>query len=517
MDLLKGDFNTAFKSLSPPDPFYVSPIDYRPSIDSNGNWFFEQHGKSFFYFTYSGCPDAQRAYEQCPPVNAIINRKAQAYINGKTWVLNDKGKEATGAVAAKLRKLIEQPNPLQSWEQFEAQGYIYQQLFGYNIVLPIKPAGFKDNIDATSLWNLPPTMVKVEETNKLFYQADVEGMIKEIVLSYKGAETKLKASDVHIMKDFTPSFHTLILPQSRIAALALPINNIIGAYESRNVLINYRGALGILSNDPGGGQYGSIPLSPEEKDGLQQEFRKYGLKNHQWQFIITSASLKWQQMGVSTRELMLFEEIQADTMAICDSYNYPYQLMSDAKGTTFSNLNEGKKLLYQDATIPEAQSMYGQWNKLFKTAEYGLKIDKDYSTIAVLQEDKVQAATARKTLDEALKVEFESGLITLDDWLEKLGEDPLPNNLGQVRATDPKSSNVPLAVTIGVGGVQGLIAVITAQGMSAEAKQATLEVVFGLSSDDAARMAQEGEQQNQNTNEGQGQETTEDQGGQEDS
>lgn len=443
-ELLKGDFGTALKSLTPPDPFYISPVDYRPSIDQQGNWFFEQHGKSYFYFTYTGCPDAQRAYEGCPPVNAIINRKAQAYINGKTWILNTqgkaKGKEATGTEAAKLKKLISRPNPIQSWKQFEAQGYIYQQLFGYNIVLPIKPAGFKDNIDATSLWNIPPTMVKFDETNKLFYQTDMAGMIKDITLTYKGIESKLKAADIYLMKDFTPSFHTLILPQSRIAALSMPINNIIGAYESRNVLINYRGALGILSQDPGNGQYGAIPMTEDQKTALQQDFRRYGLKNHQWQFIITSASLKWQQMGVATKDLMLFEEIEADTMAICDAYNYPYQLMSAAKGTTFSNLNEGKKLLYQDATIPEAESMYEQWNQLFDTQRFNIILDKDFTHVDVLQEDKVQAATARKQRNDALLIEWQNDVITRNRWLELNGEDPLPEG-GDLYYSEWKKQN----------------------------------------------------------------------------
>jgi hypothetical protein len=46
-----------------------------------------------------------------------------------------------------------------------------------------------------------------------------------------------------------------------------------------------------------------------------------------------------------------------------------------------------------------------------------------------------------------------------------------------------------------------LIAVITAQGVSEEAKQATLEVVFGLSSQDAQRMAVSDNTQQTNTNE----------------
>lgn len=510
-NLIRGDFSGAVKSVTP-EPITVIPSSYR-GVKDGSTWFMETHGSSHFYFKYAGYGSSLTAYEKCPPVNAIINRKAQAYINGKTWVLNSRGKEATSAEAKKLQKLINKPNALQGWEEFEAQGYIYQQVFGYNIVLPIKPVGFKENIDATSLWNIPPSMIDIEETNKLFYQSDSRGIIKEIVLNYKNTRTILKVEDIFIMKDFTPRFDSLVFPQSRICALEYPINNIIGAYESRNVLINYRGALGILSQDPGSGTYPAVSMTQEEKETMQSEFQRYGLTNKQWQFIITSANLKWQQMGISTKDLMLFEEIEADTMAICDSYNYPYQLMSSAKGTTFSNLKEGKQLLYTDAIIPESISMYRQWNQLFSTELYNIRLDKDYSDIHVLQEDKAQSAQARMTLNQALQIEFNNGLITLDDWLNKLGEDPLPNGLGQVRATDPKNSTVPLAVTIGVGGVQGLIAVITAQGMSEEARAATLEIVFGLQPADAQRMST-GNQNQTNETQGQGQQAAQGQSGQ---
>jgi hypothetical protein len=423
-ELMKGDFTTAFKSLTTGFPVDVTPMTYRGAPDG-AQWFFETNGSNYFYFKYAGHQSSLNAYELCPPVNAIINRKAQAYVNGKTWVLNSRGKEATGAVADKLRKLLEKPNTLQGWEEFEAQGYIYQQLFGFNILLPIKPVGFKENIDAVSLWNIPPSMVDIEETNKLFYQSDIKGIIKQIVLNYKGTRTLIKVEDIYIMKDFTPRFDTMVFPQSRICALEYPINNIICAYESRNVLGNYRGALGILSTDPGSGQYGGIPLVDDEKEKLQQEFKRYGLRNGQWQFILSNASLRWQQMGSPTKDLMLFEEVEADTMAICDSYNYPYQLMSSAKGTTFSNLKEGKQLLYTDATMPESAALYRQWNQIFDTAKHNLKLDKDFSHIPVLQEDQLQAAQARKARNDALLIEWQNDLITRNRWLELNGEDPL--------------------------------------------------------------------------------------------
>jgi hypothetical protein len=248
------------------------------------------------------------------------------------------------------------------------------------------------------------------------------------VLNYKGQRTILKVEDIYIMKDFTPSFCSLVIPESRIKALELPINNIIGAYESRNVLINYRGALGILTKDAGdGGQYGALPLPEGEKENIQNDFRRYGLKHNQWQIIITSAAMKWQQMGYPTKDLMLFEEIEDDIMRICDSYNYPYQLMSSAKGTTFSNVKEAKQLLYQDAIIPEAESIYEQWDQFFNTEKYNLKLDKDFTHIPVMQEDQLQAAQARKARNDALLVEYQNDLITMNRWLELNGEDPRPD------------------------------------------------------------------------------------------
>jgi hypothetical protein len=436
--LIRGDFAGAIKSY---EPIELLPTNYRPDITGQP-WFMEVNGGSVFHFRYSGHTSSLTAYTDCPPVNAIINRKAQAYINGKTWILNTqgkaKGKESFGEAANKIKALMAKPNPLQSWKQFEAQGYIYQQTFGFNIILSIKPVGFKENIDAKSLWNIPPSMLDIEETNKLFYQTDITGIIKQIVLNYKGVRVPVRVEDLYFMKDFTPSFNSLVIPESRICALALPINNIIGCYESRNVLINYRGALGILSHDPGTGQYGSLPIANEDKEELQSDFARYGLKNRQWQFIITSAALKWQQMGVATKDLMLFEEIEDDIMRICDSYNYPYQLMSSAKGTTYANVKEGKQLLYQDAIIPEAESMYEQWNNFFGTSAYNITIDKDYTHIAVLQEDQVQAATARKTRNDALLIEYQNDLITMNRWLELNGEDPREDGnvyYSQVKAT----------------------------------------------------------------------------------
>ena len=219
-----------------------------------------------------------------------------------------------------------------------------------------------------------------------------------------------KFENIFFIKDFSPSFSTMFLPESRIKPLSMEVNNIIGAYESRNVLINYRGALGILSNDAKDAM-GTLPVKKEDKQALQDDFLRYGLSKSQWKFIITSASVKWQQIGVPTKDLMLFEEIEDDIMRICDIYGYQYELLSSTKGVTFANKNEAKKILYQDTIIPESISICEQQTKLFGLDLLGLKLKKDFSHIPALQEDDVKKSTARLLLNQAKKIEETEKLI----------------------------------------------------------------------------------------------------------
>lgn len=77
--------------------------------------------------------------------------------------------------------------------------------------------------------------------------------------------------------------------------------------------------------------------------------------------------------------------------------------------------------------MPDAESIYEQWEQFFGVQDLNLKLQKDYSHITVLQEDKKLEAEARKIRNEALKIEFESDLITMNRWLELNNEDPRPD------------------------------------------------------------------------------------------
>ena len=493
--LMTGDFSfgnkqsDTSKSATAQTSIPINPATFRTPIGDG--WAFSTAGGVYSYFKYTDRYSCTDAYNRCPGLNAVINRKAQAFINGETWVLDaSTGSVSTGIYANQFRELMARPNPFQTWEHFEAQMYIFLLVYGFCPILAIKPLGYKNNIDASMLWNIPPTMIDFHPTGKFLKQTDIESIVDYVTINYAGEIAQVSINDICIVRDITiPTDNLPLLPDSRIRALEFPINNQIGAYESRNVLINFRGSLGIFSREIGqNGQIGVPPPTKEEKEDLQKEFRRYGLRKNQWQYIITSAAVKWQPISVPVKDLMLFEEVKGSNEAICDKYAFPYELLANEKGTTFDNRSEAGKDLYQNAIIPESKSIYKQLGAFFKLQDYGLILDKDYSKVPVLQEDEKERVEARHIRNQAYKIEWDNDLITRNQWRVANGEDAIPgDDLTRSQLAALKSE--PLVNSIGVGGVQGMIQLITTPGITPEMVQVFLEVTFGVATSDAKRFA----------------------------
>ena len=114
-------------------------------------------------------------------------------------------------------------------------------------------------------------------------------------------------------------------------------------------------------------------------------------------------------------------------MRICDSYNHPFKLFaSDNAGGLGSNEAKiAERSLYDNAIIPDAESDYELFNYIFNTEELGIIIEKDFSHIHALQDDKETAGKGRLAMNNACRIEFFSNLITLNRWNELNGEDAI--------------------------------------------------------------------------------------------
>lgn len=355
------------------------------------------------------------AYNICPPVNGIINRKARAFTNGKWWILDKEGNEATGAKVSGLQKLLKKPNPLQSWNQLLSQAKVYEQVFGEVFFFAIIPAGFSDKSKIKALWVVPNWIINVRLTGKHYFQTELADIIEGYDISLNGSITPLPDGSVIHIRDINQNSTDVTRGQSRLASLQDPISNIVAAYEARNVLITRKGALGILSNQTRDAA-GAVPLKEGEKEEVQEEFKKYGLSKEQYQVIITNANLKWQPMTFPTKDLMLFEEIEDDVRAIADNFDYPMYLLGFKEGSTYSNVGEAKKSLYQDTIIPEADGWAEAFTSFFELEGLGLKLSVYYDHLDVFQQSEKEKAEAFKVKNEGFKIAYEMGVVTREEW-----------------------------------------------------------------------------------------------------
>lgn len=435
------------------------------------------------------------AYEFCYPFAAVVDRLAEADGNGEVEILRTqgKGKEdlATNGWAQRMNALMAQPNPLQSWGQFRGQQNVYKRTFGFCPVLPIMPEGITDPSYAYSMVNLPPWLFDVFGTKKM-KQSDIKGLVQKYVVRLLGQTIDILPDQVFILEDsfFQDENFDFLLPMSRLVGLDMAVSNICAAMEADNVLLRKKGPLGFISHDAAATKdavAGYIPLVQKQVDELQEALRKYGLSWDQFQYAISKQPMKWNSMSYNVQELGTKDTILQGTQAICQRYGYSYILYTDSEAT-YANQAGAHKALYQNNTIPNARKDMAKYNKFFKAEENQCKITLDYSHLPILQEDAKSKADARKTMSDVLGTEYKAGLITKNMWLQGVGLDSITG--GDTYVGDAQN-NDPLAVKLGVGGTQALVDFLGNAALDVVAKLNGLEILFGLTPEDAKRLVVE--------------------------
>lgn len=371
-----------------------------------------------------------QAYKLVRDIRMVINRRAGIFRNGKVWILDEDGNEPTTEEANNARKLLLNPNPLQTWTDFYIQQKVYKYIFGYCPVYKLRPVGMPG---ISALYNILPLIFEEKHTGQLYMQSDINNIISSYYLNYGGEKISLRVEDVYIAKDTTVNLDpNCFLPESRLTALQYDAALVRALGDARFTMVEKRGALGILSNDTKDAA-GHLPVTDEEKKQIQREYSKYGLSTHKNQLIITDANLKWQQMAISTKDLMLLELGEDAKIQIADMFDYPAELLSSIKGTTYANKREAKKSLYEDVALPEAVSDSEQLTRELELESCRIEID--FSEVPVLQEDeKMRAETLRNTIS-ALDTAYAKGIISILEYRTEL------SNLIEIEPEDIPDEN----------------------------------------------------------------------------
>ena len=116
-----------------------------------------------------------------------------------------------------------------------------------------------------------------------------------------------------------------------------------------------------------------------------------------------------QQIKVYIKDLLLFEEVEADFKSIIDAYGHNADIYSNLNNAKFSNMNEALRQTYQNRVIPESEQLcFNLSNKLGLT-EKGLILELDYSHIEVMKNNEKQVVENFKMKADAISTLLNSG------------------------------------------------------------------------------------------------------------
>lgn len=380
------------------------------------------------------------AYMFCSPLASVIDRQTNADLNGEIEILKDDKDYDTSRYAKAVKNRLNAPNPLQDWYEFRAQQMIYKKIFGYCLMYTMEFASSPDR-SFNFLWNINPLYAEPEGNDK-FSLAKSPNPIKQwnITFGYEYADNiTIPAEKIIIFKDgYMDKTDYYGLPISKIAGLEWAISNICAAMEADNVLLRKKGPLGFISQDSSKDPVaGYIPLNSKEKQEIQDDLLKYGLSWSQWQYVVTRHGLRWNPMSFNVKDLDTKGTIREGIDMICDRFGYPAELMS-GKNATYENRTSSERWLLNNVTIPENKR-----DMLKYTLYYDVNVTDYFGDVPVLQDAVLANGQGLNYRTAALDVQYKSGIITKNQYLQALELDTVDDGDTYYTAPTPPAPVQP--------------------------------------------------------------------------
>lgn len=354
-------------------------------------------------------------YKDSPYLRIVIDRMAEMFSNAEIEIHDKDGNKIE---KHPIIDLLRQPTPLDSFEQWMKKYSIIHDV--YSNVFIYKLQGIPSALPS-ALWYFDNRDLKIIPTGKSFGQTKIE----EIISGYQLESTKQNYKTLEVIKIQDGVSIDKLVAESKIFSLQKNISNSNAALATRNVLIQDRGAFGMLSFTSKDG-LGSTPLGKNERERIEKEYQdQYGLgfSNRTGEkkrpYNITTADAKWLPMSFPTKDLLLFEEVEEDFAMICAAYGARRDIFPSTKGATFENQSEAEKGTYQSSITPKADALARTLNAHFaQWLKEGERIVFDYSWLACMKEDEQKEATSEKIETERLSILLRDGIISPEAYAQ---------------------------------------------------------------------------------------------------
>ena len=326
-----------------------------------------------------------------------------------------------------LHELLENPNATQSYASWLTELIAFRKLTGNGYIYGIAPETGISAGKYKELYVMPSQIMEI-------ISGGMMAPVKEYTIEYNGTH-RIPAEFICHIKDFNPYVDgtgSHLYGQSPLQAglRAMTTNN--EAVTTGVKYLQNQTARGILMSEEG-------DINEVQAQQLKDKFRK----QHQGSanagdILITPKKLSWVNFGLSASDLSLIEQYNASIKDLCNIYGVPVQLLNNTDASTYNNMKEAKKALYQNAVIPELLKIKDELNR-WLAPQFGDKIciEFDFTAIPELQEE------TEKVVDQLAKAWWitpnekrEMMSYGMDEESDVLNDYYIPANLVPVKNVD---------------------------------------------------------------------------------
>lgn len=367
----------------------------RPLNIGNGVWFNARNLNTpqEVYETISN--NEMKLFRTTPEIYIPIMKKATMFSNGVFRVKDYKTNEVIENHP--LIKALEKPTLTMSRNEWMVANCVNIHLYGNSYMYKNQPNPLSNPFKV--LFPILPNSEMVIKTTGKSYKMTEKN---EIIESYKlqnNNDTFTTDEIIHI-KTYSEDGIKGISP---LEALQMPISNARASYGFNNVNQSKKGALGIISSNAKD-EIGATNMADEDRLDLEKQFTEdYGIFDGQNPIKFSKAPINYQNLNYPIKDQMIFETINQAMQKVIDAIGLNENIFSRDKQSTFTNMNEGLKMAYQDSIIPFAELFCFALNDSLGLFDLGIYIELDYSHVPALQENQKDVATNAKVKSEALQ------------------------------------------------------------------------------------------------------------------
>ena len=316
----------------------------------------------------------------------VKNEKAlTSYKSANSYNLNTKIIKTKALVAIpdhELSAIFMKPNVLQGWAEFIEQVVGFKMVTGNSYVHMIGPTVGVNKGAVKEMWCIPSQIMRPVAGDQM---QPVRGF------KYMDSNDLIPPEEMIHLKYWTPDYFNgqNLIGLSPLRASMRLVTKSNASFDSSVGALQNQGAFGIISAEK------DTDLTEEQADMIERRLmKKVGGPNNRGKNIVTSASLKWQQMGMSPVDLNIIESDRMDLRALCNVYHVPSELFNDAANKTYSNTKEAGSAVYTNAVLPALNQFRDAFNQFIAAKYPGIFVDYDASMISELQDDLGLMATA---------------------------------------------------------------------------------------------------------------------------